>query len=199
MHQKWRYRHSTSRCFCPQSFTNYIISGNWDPIGYYMGTRPTPRTKWSQVHARVSCRTWPLLTGYRISRVWSRKYNAVLWVQFSQYWPAIDFKSPPPIEKFAYPHGKSLPWERLPALSAEVAAEIGRRVKVREESNVLEAIQEAHEEQSSRQRRSNRAMQMRVPHLIVPKALKPLSCQCHKQRLSHDQDLSHPEQNLIST
>ena len=77
--------------------------------------------------------------------------------------PAIGFQVPTTCREIRAPSRELTALDRLPALSGEVAAEIARRVKVPEETDVLVAIREAHEKQSERHRRSNRAMQMRVP------------------------------------
>ena len=72
--------------------------------------------------------------------------------------PAIGFQVPTTYREICAPSRKITALERLPALSAEVAAEIARRAKVRKEADLLVAIREAHEKHSERQRRSNRAI-----------------------------------------
>ena len=65
--------------------------------------------------------------------------------------PAIGFQVPTTYQGIRTLPRKITALERLPALSAEVAAEIARRVKVREEANVIVAIREAHKKQPERQ------------------------------------------------
>ena len=81
--------------------------------------------------------------------------------------PAIGFQVPTTHRRIRPPPRKVTALEALPPLNTEVAAEITRRVKVREQAQFLAAIREAKEKESERQRRANRAMPMRIPPCLA--------------------------------
>ncbi|KAF6234376.1 hypothetical protein HO173_007409 [Letharia columbiana] len=81
--------------------------------------------------------------------------------------PAIGFQAPTTHRRIRAPPRKVTDLESLPPLSSEVAAEIARRVKVREQAGVFAGIREAQEKESENQRRANRAAQLRVPPYVA--------------------------------
>ena len=81
--------------------------------------------------------------------------------------PAIGFQAPIIHRRVRAPPRKVTDLESLPPLS-EVAAEIARRVKIQEQAAVLAEIREAQERESERQRRANRAAQLRFQSYVAP-------------------------------
>lgn len=77
--------------------------------------------------------------------------------------PAIGFQAPTTHRRVRAPPRKVTDLESLPPLSSEVAAEISRRVNVREQAAVFAEIREAQEKELEGQRRANRAAKMNIP------------------------------------
>lgn len=81
--------------------------------------------------------------------------------------PAIGFQAPVNHCRVRAPPRKVTDLESLPPLS-EVAAEIAQRVRIQEQAAVLAEIREAQERESERQRRANRAAQLRFQSHVAP-------------------------------
>ena len=81
--------------------------------------------------------------------------------------PAIGFQTPTTHRRVRAPPRKVTTLESLPSLSSKVAAEIARRVKIREQAEVFAAIREAQEKESECQRRANRAKELRAPPYLA--------------------------------
>lgn len=77
--------------------------------------------------------------------------------------PPIGFQAPKTHRRICAPPRKVTDLETLPPLSSEVAAEIARRAKFREQAGILAEIRVAQEKESEGRRRADRAAQMRVP------------------------------------
>lgn len=87
--------------------------------------------------------------------------------------PAIGFQAPTTRRQVRFPPRKMTALESLPPLSPDIAAEIARRVKVREQTDILGAIRKAEAKESERYRRANRATQLKLPPCLAP---IPASC-----------------------
>ena len=87
--------------------------------------------------------------------------------------PPIGFQAPKTHGRIRAPPRKVTDLESLPPLSSEVAAEIARKAKVREQAGILAEIRVAQEKESEGRRRADRAAQMRLPSHV---AHIPTSC-----------------------
>lgn len=81
--------------------------------------------------------------------------------------PAIGFQAPTTHRRVRAPPRKVTDLESLPPLSSELAAEIARRVNVREQAAALAEVREAQEKESEGRRRANRAAQINMPAYVA--------------------------------